>query len=96
MKVGEDYKKKYILLEIDDKAEKAIIIDALKEHIAKLTKDIETYSKSESYCRADDIPRIANTISKCMKWRDNIHIMGSDTYPRDFDFYKNGIERIIG
>ena len=95
MKIGEDYKKKYILLEIDNKAEQGIIIDALKEHIAKLTKDIESYSKSEAYIRADDISRIAESISKCMKWRDNIYIMGSDTWPRDFDFYKNGIERII-
>lgn len=96
MKVsGEDYKKKYILLEVADKSDKSILINALKEYIAKLSKDIEMYSKSEAYCRADDIPSIAESISKCMKWRDNIYIMGSDTYPRDFDFYKNGIERII-
>ena len=95
MKFGEDYKKKYILLEIDDKDDKNIIIEALKEHIAKLTKDIEGYSKAEAFVRANDIPRIAEAISKCMKWRDNIHMMGSDIWPRDFDFYKNGIEKII-
>ena len=95
MKIGEDYKRKYLLLEIDDKGDKGIIVDALKEHIAKLTKDIESYSKSEAYVRADDIPRIATSIAKCMKWRDNIYIMGSDTWIRDFDFYKNGIEKII-
>jgi len=94
LKVGEDYKKKYILLEINDKAAKNILIDALKEHIAKLTRDIEVYSKVEDCNRAEDIPRLATQISQCMKWRDNIHLMGSDTYPRDFDFYKNGIERI--
>lgn len=95
MKIGEDYKRKYILLEIDDRGDKGIIVDALKDHIAKLTKDIESYSKSEAFVRADDIPRIANSIAKCMKWRDNIHIMGSDTWIRDFGFYKNGIEKII-
>jgi hypothetical protein len=95
MKLNGDYQRKYILLEIDDKADQGIIIDALKEHIAKLTKDIESYSKSEAFVRADDIPRIATSVAKCMKWRDNIHIMGSDTWIRDFDFYKNGIEKII-
>jgi hypothetical protein len=95
MRLDGDYKRKYLLLEIDDKADQGIIIDALKEHIAKLTKDIESYSKSEAFVRADDIPRIAANIAKCMKWRDNIHIMGSDTWIRDFNFYKNGIEKII-
>jgi len=93
MKVGEDYKKKYILLEIDDKADKNILINALKGYIEKLTKDIEMYSKSEH--RVDSIKICAEQMTKCMQWRDNVHTMGSDTWPRDFEFYKNGIERII-
>ena len=92
MKIGEDYKKKYILLEIDNKNDKSILIDALKEYISKLTKDIEMYSKSEY--RTDTVVICANNMAKCMKWRDNVHTMGSDTWPRDFDFYENGIERI--
>lgn len=92
-KLNGDYKKKYILLEIDDKTDKNILIDALKGHIEKLAKDIEIYSKSEY--RADSIKCCAERMTKCMQWRDNIHTMGSDIYPRDFDFYDNGIERII-
>lgn len=95
MKLNGDYKKKYLLLEIDDKSDKNIIIAALKEHIKKLTKDIEGYSQSDAKIRANDIPIIAEDIAKCMRWRDGVYVMGSDTDPRDFDFYKNGIERII-
>lgn len=94
-KIGEDYKRKYLLLEVSDKKEKEIIIDALVDYIAKCAEDIKKYSKSEEYIRGRDIERLAAIISKCMKWRDNIELMGSDTSPRDFDFYKNGIERII-
>ena len=92
MKIGGgDYKKKYILLEIDDKANKEILIDALKVYIEKLTKDIEMYSKGEH--NIDRIKYCANRMTKCMDWRDHIELMGSDLWPRDFDFYKNGIER---
>ncbi len=94
-KIGEDYKRKYLLLEVSNKKEKNIIIDALKDYIEKCTEDIKTYSKSEAYIRADDIQRLAATIATCMKWRDNIEVMGSDIGPRDFQFYENGIERII-
>ena len=94
-KIGEDYERKYLLLEVSDKKEKEIIIDALEDYIAKSVKEIESYSKSDTYSRADDVIKVAAIISKCMKWRDNILLMGSDTSPRDFDFYKNGIERII-
>ncbi len=94
-KIGEDYKRKYLLLEVSNKKEKNIIIDALKDYIEKCTEDIKTYSKSEAYIRADDIQRLAATIATCMKWRDNIEVMGSDMGPRDFQFYENGIERII-
>jgi hypothetical protein len=94
-KLHEDYKKKYLLLEIEDKAQQKILQEALKDYIAKKAKDIETYSKAEAYVRAGDIEGIAKTISTCMKWRDNIYVMGSDTWPRDFDFYKHGIEKII-
>ena len=94
-KLNEDYKRKYLLLEVSNKKEKNIIIDALKDYIEKCTEDIKTYSKSEAYIRADDIQRLAATIATCMKWRDNIELMGSDMGLRDFDFYKNGIERII-
>ena len=90
-KINGDYKKKYILLEIDDKADKNILIDALKEYIGKLTEDIEKYSKSEH--RADSITICANKIVKCMEWRDHIEFIGTDTSLRDFDFYKHGIER---
>lgn len=94
-KLNEDYKRKYLLLEISDKKEKEIIIDALTDYIEKCADDIKTYSKSEAYIRAGDIQRLAATIATCMKWRDNIEIMGSDLGPRDFQFYENGIERII-
>jgi hypothetical protein len=94
-KLSEDYKRKYLLLEVSNKKEKNIIIDALKDYIEKCTEDIKTYSKSEAYIRADDIQRLAATIATCMKWRDNIEVMGSDMGPRDFQFYENGIERII-
>jgi hypothetical protein len=94
-KISEDYKRKYLLLEISDKKEKNIIIAALKDYIEKCTEDIKTYSKSEAYIRADDIQKLAATIATCMKWRDNIEVMGSDVGPRDFQFYENGIERII-
>jgi hypothetical protein len=94
-KLNEDYKRKYLLLEVSNKKEKNIIIDALKDYIEKCTEDIKTYSKSEAYIRADDIQRLAATIATCMKWRDNIEVMGSDMGPRDFQFYENGIERII-
>lgn len=94
-KLSEDYKRKYLLLEVSDKKEKNIIIDALKDYIEKCTEDIKTYSKSEAYIRADDIQRLAATIATCMKWRDNIEIMGSDMGPRDFQFYENGIEKIL-
>jgi hypothetical protein len=98
-KIGEDYKRKYLLLEVSDKKdykkEKNIIIDALKDYIEKCTEDIKTYSKSEAYIRADDIQKLAATIATCMKWRDDIHFMGSDIGPREFKFYENGIERII-
>jgi hypothetical protein len=94
-KIGEDYKRKYLLLEVSDKREKEIIIDALKDYIEKCAEDIKTYSKSEEYIRGEDIQRLAAKISKCMKWRDNIEVMGSDMGPRDFQFYENGIERII-
>ena len=94
-KIGEDYERKYLLLEVSDKREKEIIIDALKDYIAKSVKEIESYSKSEEYIRGEDIKKLADIIAKCMKWRDNILLMGSATSPRDFDFYKNGIERII-
>lgn len=93
MKVGEDYKKKYILLEIDSVGDKQILFDALKGHIQQLAQDIEMYSKSEH--RVDSIKMCANKMTKCMQWRDNIHTMGSDMWPREFEFYKNGIERII-
>jgi hypothetical protein len=94
-KLSEDYKKKYLLLEIENKELKAILQDALKDYIAKKAKEIESYSKSEAHVRATDIEHIAKVISTCMKWRDNIEIMGSDMGPRDFQFYENGIERII-
>jgi hypothetical protein len=94
-KLNEDYKRKYLLLEVSNKKEKNIIINALKDYIEKCTEDIKTYSKSEAYIRADDIQRLAATIATCMKWRDNIEVMGSDMGPRDFQFYENGIERII-
>jgi isochorismate synthase EntC len=94
-KLSEDYKRKYLLLEVSNKKEKNIIIDAIKDYIEKCTEDIKTYSKSEAYIRADDIQRLAATIATCMKWRDNIEVMGSDMGPRDFQFYENGIERII-
>lgn len=94
-KLSEDYKRKYLLLEVLDKKEKNIIIDALKDYIEKCTEDIKTYSKSEAYIRADDIQRLAATIATCMKWRDNIEVMGSDMGPRDFQFYENGIEKIL-
>lgn len=97
-KLNEDYKRKYLLLEVSDKKEykkeKNIIIDALEDYIEKCTEDIKAYSKSEAYIRADDIQRLAATIATCMKWRDNIEVMGSDMGPRDFQFYENGIERI--
>lgn len=91
MKVNGDYKKKYILLEIDDKVDKNILIDALKAHIEKLTKEIETDSKSEH--GSIRVILNANNIAKCMRWRDHIEFMGTDIALRDFDFYKNGIER---
>ena len=94
-KLSDDYKRKYLLLEVSNKKEKNIIIDALKDYIEKYTEDIKTYSKSEAYIRADDIQKLATTIATCMKWRDNIEVMGSDIGPRDFQFYENGIERII-
>jgi hypothetical protein len=94
-KLSEDYKRKYLLLEVSDKKEKNIIIDALKDYIEKCTEDIKTYSKSEAYIRADDIQKLAATIATCMKWRDNIELMGSDMGPRDFQFYENGIEKIL-
>jgi hypothetical protein len=94
-KLSEDYKRKYLLLEVSDKKEKNIIIDALKDYIEKCTEDIKTYSKSEAYIRADDIQKLAATIATCMKWRDNIEVMGSDMGPRDFQFYENGIEKIL-
>ena len=98
-KLNEDYKRKYLLLEVSDKKEykkeKNIIIDALKDYIEKCTEDIKIYSKSEAYIRADDIQKLATIITTCMKWRDNIEVMGSDIGPRDFQFYENGIERII-
>lgn len=94
-KLNEDYKRKYLLLEVSDKKEKNIIIDALKDYIEKCTEDIKTYSKSEAYIRVDDIQKLAAIIATCMKWRDNIEIMGSDMSPRDFQFYENGIEKII-
>lgn len=92
MKIGGDYKKKYILLEIDDKANKEILVNALKEYIAKLSKDIELYSKGEH--NIDRIKYSADRMTKCMQWRDHIEFMGTDIISlRDFDFYKNGIER---
>lgn len=93
MKVGgEDYKKKYILLEINDKANKDILVDALKGYIEKLTKDIEVYSKGEH--NIDRIKYCAERMTKCMDWRDHIEFMGTDILSlRDFDYYKNGIER---
>jgi hypothetical protein len=94
-KLSEDYKRKYLLLEVSDKKEKNIVIDALKDYIEKCTEDIKTYSKSEAYIRADDIQKLAATIATCMKWRDNIEVMGSDMGPRDFQFYENGIEKIL-
>jgi hypothetical protein len=94
-KLSEDYKRKYLLLEVSDKKEKNIIIDALEDYIEKCAEDIKTYSKSEAYIRADDIQRLAATIATCMKWRDNIELMGSDMGPRDFQFYENGIEKIL-
>ncbi len=94
-KLSDDYKRKYLLLEVSNKKEKNIIIDALKDYIEKYTEDIKTYSKSEAYIRADDIQKLATTIATCMKWRDNIEVMGSDMGPRDFQFYENGIEKII-
>lgn len=94
-KLNEDYKRKYLLLEVSDKKEKNIIIDALKDYIEKCTEDIKAYSRSEAYIRADDIQRLAATIATCMKWRDNIEVMGSDMRPRDFQFYENGIEKIL-
>jgi hypothetical protein len=94
-KLSEDYKRKYLLLEVSDKKEKNIIIDALEDYIEKCAEDIKIYSKSEVYIRADDIQRLAATITTCMKWRDNIEVMGSDMGPRDFQFYENGIEKII-
>ena len=49
-KLSEDYKRKYLLLEVSDKKEykkeKNIIIDALKDYIEKCTEDIKAYSKS--------------------------------------------------
>jgi hypothetical protein len=94
-KLSEDYKRKYLLLEVSDKKEKNIIIDALEDYIEKCAEDIKTYSKSEAYIRADDIQRLAATIATCMKWRDNIELVGSDMGPRDFQFYENGIEKIL-
>ena len=94
-KLNEDYKRKYLLLEVSDKKEKKIIIDALDDYIEKCAEDIKTYTKSEAYIRADDIQKLAAIITTCMKWRDNIEVMGSDMGPRDFQFYENGIERII-
>lgn len=94
-KIGEDYKRKYLLLEVSDKKEKEIIIDALTDYIEKCADDIKTYSKSEAYIRAGDIQRLAATIATYMKWRDDIHFMGSDIGPREFKFYENGIEKII-
>lgn len=93
MKIGgEDYKKKYILLEVDSKADKNIITDALKVYIEKLVSDIEKYSKGEH--NVDRIKNCANQMAKCMEWRDHIEFMGTDIISlRDFDFYKNGIER---
>lgn len=92
MKINGDYKKKYILLEVEDKADKDILVDALKEYIAKLSKDIELYSKGEH--NIDRIKYGANKMTKCMEWRDHIEFMGTDILSlRDFDFYKNGIER---
>ena len=89
---GEDYKKKYILLEIDNKANKEILIDALKEYIGKLASDIEKYSKGEH--NIDTIKICADKMTRCMGWRDHIELMGTDILSlRDFDFYKNGIER---
>ena len=89
---GEDYKKKYILLEVDNKANKEILIDALKIYIEKLAKDIETYSKGEH--NIDRIKVCADKMTRCMDWRDHIEFMGTDILSlRDFDFYKNGIER---
>ena len=98
-KLGEDYKRKYLLLEVSDKKdykkEKNIIIDALEDYIEKCTENIKIYSKSEAYIRTDDIQRLATIITTCMKWRDTIEVMGSDLSPREFQFYENGIERII-
>ena len=92
MKINGDYKKKYILLEVDDKANKEILIDALKIYIEKLAKDIEIYSKGEH--NVDRIQTCANKMTRCMYWRDHIEFMGTDIISlRDFDLYKNGIER---
>jgi hypothetical protein len=93
MKVGgEDYKKKYILLEVEGKTDKDILVDALKEYIEKLAQDIERYSKGEH--NIDRIKYCAGKMTKCMEWRDHIEFMGTDILSlRDFDYYKNGIER---
>lgn len=96
MKIGnEDYKYKFIAIQIDDKNVQQLLKEALNAHIVKKTKDIEMYSKSESYVRADDVKRCADEIATMMKWRDNLWLLGTDTWVRDLEFYKHGIEHFI-
>ena len=86
-----DYKYKFMTIKVEDKSAKNILLNMITEHIEKLTKEIEQQSKSEY--GAQLVIAKANEIAQCMEWRKNIEFLGTDTCLRDFEFYKNGIER---
>lgn len=94
-KVHDDYKHKYLVLEITDKAQENLLKDALDKHIEKIVANIESASKGKASMSTDDIiERYSKELIALMNWRDRHEIIGTDMYLGDLDFYKNGVCRV--
>ena len=94
-KIHDDYKHKYLVLEITDKAQENLLKDALDKYIEKIVANIESASKGKASMSADSIiERYSKELIALMNWRDRHEIIGTDTYLGDLDFYKNGVCRV--
>ena len=77
--MSQEYKYKFVVLKVECDKPKALLTDAIDNHIKKLQANIDSYTKSKAYSRGEDIKICANNIVQLMQWRDDMAMVGSNS-----------------
>jgi hypothetical protein len=77
--MSQEYKYKFVVLEVNCDKPKALLTAAIDNHIKELQANIDSYTKSKAYARGADIKICADNIVQLMQWRDDIAIAGSNS-----------------